>query len=452
MKRKTFVSVLALFSCLFTGLNVIVAQNPFVTDQFTADPTARVFEGKMYVYPSHDIPTPAAKPGIKDWFCMEDYHVFSSEDLSEWTDHGVIVNQKQVPWVDGNSYSMWAPECVEKNGKYYFYFPANVKRDSTTRGGFGVGVGVSEKPYGPFRFEPKAIKGVGGIDPCVLIDKDGQSYIYWVARGLSVAKLKDNMMELASEPQVLEGLPEGFKEGPFTFERNGKYYLTFPHVKNKTEELAYCISDNPMGPFKYGGVIMDESPVGCWTNHHSIVEYKGQWYLFYHHNDLSPKFDKNRSIRADSLFFNADGSIQKVIPTLRGVGFTPATNKIQIDRYSGKSNEGATVDFIDTTNTFAGWKTVFDKKGSWIRYNAVDFPKSLKTVSARVRSSFGIILQIRLDKVDGSIVAKIVVSKSDNWQDIKCKVKKIKPGKHDLFVTSDVDGKVEVDWVRFKFR
>lgn len=450
MKRKIAVTSLALSVCLFTGLNVIVAQNPFVTDQFTADPTARVFEGKMYVYPSHDIPTPAEKPGRKDWFCMEDYHVFSSENLSEWTDHGVIVTQKQVPWVDGSSYSMWAPDCVEKNGKYYFYFPANVKKDSTTRGGFGVGVGISDKPYGPFKFESKPIKGVGGIDPCVLMDKDGQSYIYWVARGLSVAKLKDNMLELASEPKVIEGLPKGFVEGPFAFERNGKYYLTFPHVKNKTEELAYCIGDNPMGPFKYCGVIMDESPVGCWTNHQSIVEYKGQWYLFYHHNDLSPKFDKNRSIRVDSLFFNADGTIQKVKPTLRGVGLTSATSKIQIDRYSEKSDEGATVEFIDTTNTFAGWETVLDKKSAWIRYNAVDFPKSVKNVNARVRSSVGTQLQIRLDKVNGPTIAKIVVPKSDNWLDVKSKVKKIKPGKHDLFVTSDGDGNVDIDWVSFK--
>ena len=122
------------------------------------------------------------------------------------------------------------------------------------------------------------------------------------------------MVELAGEPKAIEGLPDkGLKEGPYMFERNGKYYLTYPHVQNKTEQLEYAMGDSPMGPFKVTGVIMDESPE-CWTNHQSIIEFRGQWYLFYHHNDLSPQFDKNRSVRVDSLFFNDDGTIRKVIP------------------------------------------------------------------------------------------------------------------------------------------
>ena len=197
---------------------------------------------------------------------------------------------------------MWAPECVYKNGKYYFYFPSTPKGEG--KRGFSIGVAIADKPYGPFTPQATPIEGVNGIDPCVLIDKDGQAYIYWSGRGMSVAKLKDNMLELASEPMQIQGLPEGFKEGPFAFERNGKYYFTFPWVKEKTEVLAYAMGDNPMGPFEFKGIIMDESPTDCWTNHHSLVEYKGQWYLFYHHNDYSPEFDKNRSARVDSLFFN----------------------------------------------------------------------------------------------------------------------------------------------------
>lgn len=148
----------------------------------------------------------------------------------------------------------------------------------------------------------RPIEGVEGIDPCVLTDKDGQSYIYWAGGSMMMAKLKDNMMELASEPVPVPGLPDGFKEGPFVFEREGKYYFTFPWVRDKTETLAYGMGDSPMGPFEFKGIIMDESPVDCWTNHHSIVEYRDQWYLFYHHNDYSPHFDKNRSVRVDSLF------------------------------------------------------------------------------------------------------------------------------------------------------
>ena len=126
----------------------VSAQNPFIKGQFTADPTARVFNGKMYVYPSHDIPAPADKPNLrKDWFCMEDYHVFLSENLTDWTDHGVILSQEQVPWVNADTYSMWAPDCTYRDGMYYLYFPAIVKPDSTTRRfGMMIGVAISDRP------------------------------------------------------------------------------------------------------------------------------------------------------------------------------------------------------------------------------------------------------------------------------------------------------------------
>lgn len=200
-------------------------------------------------------------------------------------------------------------DCVYKDGKYYFYFPSTPQGEG--RRGFSIGVAIADSPEGPFTPEAEPIKGVGGIDPCVLIDTDGEAYIYWSGRGISVAKLKPNMKELASEPMQIQGLPDGFKEGPYAFKHNNKYYLTFPWVQDKTETLAYAMADSPMGPFTFTGIIMDESPSGCWTNHHSITEYNGQWYLFYHHNDYSPNFDKNRSARIDSLFFNTDGTIKK---------------------------------------------------------------------------------------------------------------------------------------------
>ena len=163
---------------------------------------------------------------------------------------------------------MWAPECVYKNEKYYFYFPSTPKGKG--RRGFNIGVATADNPEGPFTPEAEPIKGISGIDPCVLVDTDGEAYIYWSGRGMSVAKLKPNMKELASEPIQVQGLPEGFKEGPYVFKRNGKYYFTFPWVQDKTENLAYAMGDSPMGPFTFKGIIMDESPVGCWTNHHSL--------------------------------------------------------------------------------------------------------------------------------------------------------------------------------------
>ena len=306
-KQILLITALVILSAKYT-----IAQNPFIQDQFTADPTARVFNGRVYVFPSHDIPAQPGR-GRAGWFVMEDYHVFSSANLTDWTDHGVIVSQNKVNWVDSTSFSMWAPDCIERNGKYYFYFPAGMKA-SLGRGN-AVGVAIADNPAGPYIPQPEPIKNLRGIDPALFIDKDGQAYIYWSGGNIFAAKLKENMLELASETKVIGDLPkQGLKEGPFLFERNGIYYMTYPHVQNKIERLEYAIADNPMGPFKVTGVIMDESPTGCWTNHQSIIEFNNQWYLFYHHNDLSPKFDKNRSIRVDSLFFNEDGTIRKVIP------------------------------------------------------------------------------------------------------------------------------------------
>jgi hypothetical protein len=449
MKR----SLLIIASIAFLGLYNLSAQNPIIRDQFTADPSARVFNGKVYVFPSHDIKAPEGKNLRKDWFCMEDYHVFSSENLSFWTDHGMIVSQYDAPWIDSASYSMWAPDCVERNGKYYFYFPANTRVvNANGRRGFGIGVAVADKPEGPYQPEKLSIEGIRGIDPNVLIDKDGKAYIYWSMGNIYVARLKDNMLELDSKPMIIPNLPEkGLKEGPWVFERDGKYYLTFPHVENKIERLEYAMGDNPMGPFTMTGVIMDESPTGCWTNHHSILEYNKQWYLFYHHNDLSPKFDKNRSVRVDSLFFNTDGTIKKVLPTLRGVGLTPAGSTIEIDRYSAISNTGVSIEFNDTTNAFGGWKTMIGSQGAWIQYNAVDFGSTeLRKVQVNVRSEKGGVIQIRLNQVAGPILGEVTIPAGEAFTTLLTKANNIPKGVHNLvLVSSDANAK-EIDWIRFE--
>jgi len=434
---------------LLVFANHAVAQNPFIRDQFSADPSARVFNERVYVYPSHDILAKEGK-GRVGWFCMEDYHVFSSDNLTDWTDHGVIVKQNEVPWVKKNSYAMWAPDCIYKNGKYYFYFPATAA-DTTNKRRFTIGVAVSDKPTGPFTPQAESIKNVRGIDPNVFIDKDGQPYLYWSQGNIYGAKLKDDMLELAMEPKTLGELPtKGLKEGPFLFERNGVYYLTYPHVENKIERLEYAIGDNPLGPFKFAGVIMDESPKGCWTNHHSIIQYKNQWYLFYHHNDYSPKFDKARSVRMDSLFFNDDGSIKKVIPTFRGVGITDAHQNIQLDRYTRISDSGTSIAFLDTLNTFSGWKTIFNSPGAWVQYNAVDFGKRLiKTISVKAISTGGI-LQLHTDGLNGPLVAEMKIPASKDWLITKATLLKLKSGVHNIVVVLKGIGRVEVDWISFE--
>ncbi|MBN2104905.1 family 43 glycosylhydrolase [bacterium] len=431
--------------CLWLCFTGTFAQNPLIMDQFTADPSARVFKDRVYMYPSHD------ENCGTDWFCMKDYHVFSSQNLTDWTDHGVIISQGTVPWVDSTFNSLWAPDCIKKDSLYYFYFPA-ITRNQSKRRMPQIGVAVSNYPYGPFKPEPEPMNGVFGIDPNPFIDKDGQAYLYWAAhRCLYMARLKENMKELASEPKEVKNLPSGFKEGPYLFERNGSYYFSFPHVIKKTEAIVYAIGKNPMGPFEYKGIIMDESPTGCWTNHHSILEYQGHWYLFYHHNDLSPDFDKNRSVRADSLFFNEDGTIQKVIPTLRGVGLTSAMQKIQIDRFSKISDKGTLIRFLDEQNKMDGWKTILNVKGAWIQYNSVDFgDQKVKSANIKIISEKTGHIELRIDDVEGPVVAHIKITQDEDWHIINSALDIVPAGIHDLVVVQESDVPVEIDWIRFE--
>ena len=417
------------------------ATNPLIMDQFTADPTARVFEGKLYVYPSHDIPATPGR-GRPNWFVMEDYHVFSSENLTDWTDHGAILNQTNVPWLNRATFDMWAPDCLFKSGKYYFYFPV----------GGRIGVAVADKPDGPFKPELQPIAGANGIDPGLLMDKDGTAYMFWARGRISVARLKANMVELDSPPEVVSNLPtRGLIEGPFPFERNGIYYLTYPHVQNRTERLEYATSTSAMGPYTQRGVFLDEAASGCWTVHQSVVEYQGQWYLFYHDKDLSPNFDKNRSIKADYLYFNEDGTIKKVIPTLRGVGKVNATSQIQIDRYSAISPTGVTVSFLNASNTFAGWQIALNGKITWVQFDRVDFGQdALKAVSARARSATGGTVEIHLDKADGPLMARITAGADPAWQMVHAKLDNAPKGLHDIVVTHDEENEVALDWISFE--
>jgi len=437
MTKKVLLAALA----VLLSAGFCFAQNPVIRDQFSADPTARVFEGKVFLYPSHDINPPVPQPR-EEWFCMQDYHVFSSEDLVNWTDHGVLIDQKDVPWGNPEAYSMWAPDCVYKNGKYYFFFP-NAPKEGF---GFAIGIATAEHPEGPFTPEEKAIEGVFGIDPCCLIDSKGDAYLYWSGMGLRVSKLSDDLLSLEGESVRLdEPLPAGFKEGPFAFERNGKYYLTYPWVEDKTETLAYAMSDSPMGPFEYKGLIMEQSPTGCWTNHHSLVEYQGEWYLFYHHNDYSPNMDKRRSVRIDKVYFNEDGTIQQVTPTLRGVGIVKSNALIQIDRYS--TIGGAKCDFVNPENTFEGWYASFAGQGESISFNDVKFVRKNSRLVARVRSEQGAKFIVKI----GKKTVKLNVPATDGWAEVKVPTRRWLRGLKNISITLE-EGSADIDWITFTGR
>lgn len=450
---------------LLLGQAVLHAQNPIIRGTYNADPTARVFNGRIYLYPSHDIRDERNPQGM-DWFCMADYHVYSSDDLVQWKDHGVILKQEDVPWGNPAGFAMWAPDCVYSNGKYYFYFP-----DAPASGmGFAVGVAVSDNPSGPFIPQEKPIEGTMGIDPCVLQCSNGDAYLIWSGMGLRGAKLKGNMLEF-EEGQIHEveiparpgmpdnmpktmkvagvpldtKLPEGFKEGPFAFEKDGKFYLTYPWVRKEggTEALAYAMSDSPLGPYEFKGLIMEETP-GCWTNHHSIVKFKGQWYLFYHNNAYSPEFDKNRSACIDRLYFNEDGTIRQVFPTLRGVGRVRADRPIEADRYSEASN--VQTGWLVPDRRFDGWYIRYSGENSWSTFADVDFGQfSPARISLRLRSDKGGKLRIL---ADDAVIGEVEIPGNSGWASCETAVKGEVTGVRTLKFEL-MDGSIDLDNISF---
>ena len=289
------------------------APNPFIRHMYTADPSAHVWkDGRLYVYASHDI---AAPHGCD---LMDRSHVFSTDDMVHWTDHGEILNSAQVSWGRKEGGFMWAPDCAYKNGTYYFYFPHPSGTDWNDS--WKIGVATSRKPAEGFKVKGY-IKGMDAlIDPCVFVDDDGQAYIYNGGGGLCKGgKLEDNMMELDGPMQVMEGL-EDFHEATWIHKYNGKYYLSYSDNHDESwndgvkgdNRMRYAVSDSPLGPWESKGIYME--PTDSYTNHGSIVEFKGQWYAFYHNSALS-NHDWLRSICVDKLYHNPDGTIKLVKQT-----------------------------------------------------------------------------------------------------------------------------------------
>ena len=328
----------------FKVLNQKAISQPLVKHIFTADPSAHVFDGKIYIYPSHDIEAGIPFDDLGSHFAMEDYHVLSMDSIdSETIDNGVALHVKDVQWA---ARQMWAPDAARKNGKYYLYFPAKKADDI-----FQIGVAVADSPTGPFVAEPQPIEGSYSIDPAVFEDADGSFYMYfggiWGGQlqkyrnnqydanneeplpnevGLCpiVAKLSDDMLQFAEQPRELKILDENgelllagdndrrFFEASWMHHYNGKYY--FSYSTGDTHFICYATGDNPYGPFTYQGKILN--PVVGWTSHHSICEVDGKWYLFYHDSSLSEGVTHLRSVKVTEISYDAEGKILTIDPYL----------------------------------------------------------------------------------------------------------------------------------------
>jgi hypothetical protein len=319
-----------------------MSREPLISHIFTADPSAHVFEGKVYLYPSHDLDLEVEENDLGDQYQMTDYHVFSLEDpLGPATDHGEALHIRDVPWA---SRQMWAPDAAYRNGRYYLYFPARDKE-----GIFRIGVARSSRPEGPFVAEPQPIAGSFSIDPCVLPDEDGEFYMYfgglwggqlqcWATGEFiadaktppedapalcpQVARLTKDMLHFATEPMDAvivdaEGKPllagdnqRRYFEGPWMHKYQGKYYLSWS--TGDTHTLKYAVGEGPFGPFVFQGQIL--SPCIGWTTHHSIVSVQGRWYLYYHDASLSGGVSHRRSVKVQELFYDAEGRIVPMEP------------------------------------------------------------------------------------------------------------------------------------------
>ncbi len=315
---------------------------PLVSHIYTADPSAHVWNGKIYIFPSHDIDAGIPFNDNGDHFGMEDYHVLSMNTVdSEAIDHGIALHVNDVPWAERQ---MWAPDAAYKNDTYYLYFPAK-----NANGIFQIGVATSDSPEGPFTPDPEPMKGSYSIDPAVFEDEDGKFYMYFggiwggqlqkyrnnkyaveneepVANepslGPIVVQLTDDMKQFAEEPREIKILDSNdkvllagdnnrrFFEGSWTHKYNGKYY--FSYSTGDTHYICYAIGDSPYGPFTYQGRILN--PVIGWTSHHSICEIEEKWYLFYHDSSLSKGVTHLRSIKVTEITYNEDGSIVTINP------------------------------------------------------------------------------------------------------------------------------------------
>lgn len=334
-------------------------------EHFVPDGEARAMpDGRLYVYGSYDI-------SGRNAYCSDVLHVFSTDDLIHWTDHGVCFRASDVPWVKGDC-ELYAPDCIHRAGRYYLYFCLSNQAE---------GVAVAEHPWGPFT-DPKPIAGADGdgIDPAVFVDDDGQAYYYWGQYALRGAKLNADMRTLEQESVrrcLIDEKRHGFHEGSSMRKRGALYYMVFSDItRGRPTCLGYATSDSPLGPFEYRGIIVDN--IGCdpqtWNNHGSIAEYRGQWYVFYHRSSQNGNYSRRLCI--EPISFAEDGTIREVLPTTQGVE-PPISAKVEIAA-ADACRIGRGASYITPDKRASGEELLRTQaREGWAAYRYVDFQQSV---------------------------------------------------------------------------
>lgn len=435
MHKKLFIYI------LYTIIaNIAFAQNPFVQTNFTADPAPLVYNDRLYVYTTHD-------EDESTWFNMNNWRVYSTADMVNWTDHGVILSYSDFEWAKGDA---WAPQCVEKNGKFYLYIPAISKENNKP----AIGVAVGDSPIGPF-YDALGKSLVqtdwGDIDPTVFIDDDGQAHMYWGNPDLKYLKLNEDMISFSGEvvnvPMVEKSFgkregdpkrPTEYEEGPWLYKRNNLYYLFWPGGP-LPEFIGYSTSKSPQGPWEYAGVVMAREG-GAFTNHPGVIDFRGKTYFFYHNAALPGGTGFTRSVAVEELKFNKDGSISPIKMTKGILQPLSTINPYEV-------NQAETIAFSEGVKSYQNKKVgVFvtaKKKNAYTSIKSVDFgSKGASSFFARVGTTHngGVTLEIRSGGVDGTLLGTVnipMTGGNDRWQTVEVQLEKVITGIHDLYFVAN---------------
>lgn len=432
---KNIIKCIAGCSFLCLGTNAL-AQNPIIQTNYTADPAPLVYNDRLYVYTTHD-------EDESTWFNMNNWRVYSTNDMVNWTDHGVILSYTDFEWAKGDA---WAAQCVEKNGKFYLYVPAISRYNN--KGAIGVAVGDS--PIGPF-YDPLGKPLVqsewGDIDPTVFIDDDGQVHMYWGNPKLKYLKLNEDMISYSDEtievPMIEESFgrregnserPTKYEEGPWLYKRNNLYYLFWPGGP-LPEFIGYSTSDKAEGPWKYAGIIMPAEG-GAFTNHPGVIDFKGKTYFFYHNAALPGGSGFTRSVAVQELEFNEDGSVR---PMTMARGITEAIATVN----PFELTQAETISWSEHVKSFQN-----DKVGVFIKAKKNDAFTCVKNVDfgtegassffARVGTTHNgnVHMEVRSGATDGPVLATVKVPMTggdDRWMALEVELKNKIVGVHDLY-------------------
>jgi hypothetical protein len=458
MKR---IITLAMLAALLGAVPATRAANPIIQTLYTADPAPLVVGDTLYLYTSHD-----EDELVNNFFTMKDWHAFSTKDMVNWTHHGAVASLHDFKWSKsgwggGFENGAWAPQAIERNGKWYLYCPLH---------GRGIGVLVADNPFGPFK-DPlgKPLIPNDNIDPSVFIDADGQAYLYWGNPKCWYAKLNPDMIsydtsigdkglvaldmtvaEFGKRSKPDEKRTTTYEEGPWLYLRNGLYYLFFAGGPIP-EHLGYSTSSSPTGPWKYGGVVM--KPQSAFTIHPGMADFKGKTYLFYHNAGLPGGGGFKRSVCVDELTFNSDGSVKEVVPTKSGVA--PVATLDPYQRVEAETIASATG--VKTARSGTNGIVVTDiDSGDYIQVRNVNFnqkhPKTI-IVSAAAEKAAGTI-EVRLDSLTAKPIATLQVEATGglhSWKTFAAPVKS-GAGVHDVYFTFHTpDGaRFNFDWWKFE--